>query len=206
VVEAAVSPARRPRRGLVVIWLVLALLVAGVIALEVSDRLTAKPSDAGGPRLLVPVPVSELGAIEIADAGKLHRFERDGAGAWFYHGVHSAAEAAHSHAADPEMATRIERVLAAFGRTRVERTFPLDKDGGAYGVNTPETLILLYRPNQSQPFVQYAVGATAPDTVSRYVMVVGTSTVITIPSYMVDHLLSLVRDSGLGQPAARPRS
>ena len=201
------SPAR-PRRGLVGIWLVLALLVAGVIALEVSDRLRAKPSDAEGPRLLVPVPVSDLGAIEIADAGRLHRFERDGAGTWFYHGMHTAAEAAHSHAADPEMATRIERVLAAFGRTRVERTFPLEKDGGAYGVNTPETLVLLYRPNQSQPFVQYAVGATAPDTVSRYVMVVGTPTVITIPSYMVDNLLSLVRSTatGSGQPAPQPRS
>ena len=50
-------------------------------------RRAARPT----PRLLLPVPVDQLGAIEVADAGTLHRFERDAAGAWFYHGAHAGA-------------------------------------------------------------------------------------------------------------------
>ena len=111
------------------------------------------------------MPLSELGAIEIADAGRVHRFERDAAGAWFYHGAHDAAEGAHTHEPDPARAERIARALAALGRARAERDFPLGKDGAAYGVASPELVILVYRPGQSQPLVQYAVGHVAPDTV-----------------------------------------
>ena len=197
-VEAALSPAPGRRRGLIVVWLLLGVVALGIGALEWTDRLRATSGRAGGPdpRLLLPVPLGELGAIEIADAGRLHRFERDATGAWFYHGAHGGAEGPHRHDPDPARADRIARAFAAFGRTRVERDFPLGRDGAAYGVSAPELVILVYRPGQSQPLVQYAVGHLAPDTVSRYVTVVGHPVVVTIPAYQIDNLRDLVRALG----------
>jgi len=196
------STARR-RRGLVAVWVVLGILVVGIAALEIADRRRAPSDEEANARHLLPLPVAELGAVEIADRGRLHRFERDVAGAWFYHGVHAATEAEHTHGTDPVLAERIERALAAFGRTRIERRFTLDRDAAAYGLTPPEVVILLYRPSQLQPLAQYAVGAVAPDTASRYVMLVGSPVVVTIPSYQVENLRSLVQAASQA-PAASP--
>jgi hypothetical protein len=193
VVEAALSPTRA-RRGLLIVWLLLGALVLGIVVIELTEHLGANSAGGGeDARMLLPVPVGELGAIEIAEAGRLHRFERDSTGTWFYHGVHTGAQPAHTHDPDPARAERIERAFAAFGRTRVERDFVLDREGTAYGVTAPEILVLVYRPNQSQPLAQYAVGHVAPDTVSRYVLAVGSRTVVTIPTYQVDNLVVLIR-------------
>lgn len=191
-VEAALSPRRR---GLTVVWLLLGLLTVGIAVVEWTDHLRARSGGAGtaDPRLLLPVPLAALGAIEIADVGMVHRFERDATGAWFYHGAHGVAEGAHSHDPDPARAERIAKAFAALGRARAERDFPLDRDGAAYGITAPELVILVYRPGQSQPLIQYAVGHVAPDTVSRYVAVVGRPVVVTIPAYQIDNLRDLVR-------------
>ena len=184
-------------RRVAVVWGLLSVLVVAIAAIEYVDHLRARSGDADlDARRLVPVPVDQLGAMEVADAGRLHRFERDRNGVWFYHGVHGASESSHEHAADPALAERIERAVAAFGRTRVERSFAAGTDGPDYGVKTPEILVLLYRPGQSQPFVQYAVGHLAPDTASRYVMVVGRPVVVTIANYQIDNLLALTRAAG----------
>jgi hypothetical protein len=209
VVEAALSAARR-RRGVLVVWLVLVVLVGLIAAVEYRDRLHAASRTPGetDARMLLPVPVDQLGAIEVADAGRLHRFERDAAGVWLYHGVHTGAEGSHVHTADPQLAERIARTMAAFGRTRLERQFPLGRDGADYGVTTPDVVVLVYRPSESQPLAQYAVGHVAPDTVSRYVLVVGRPVVATIPGYQVDNLLALVRSLGAtadGTPASARR-
>jgi hypothetical protein len=199
VVETAVRAARiRPR--LVAVWLLLAALVGAIVVIEHTDLVAprwGRSSDADA-RMLLPVPVDQLGAIEVVKAGRLHRFERDPAGAWFYHGVHTGAEGAHRHDVDPGLAERIERALAAFGRTRIERQFALDRPGADYGLTTPEMLVLVYRPHQSQPLVQYAVGHLAPDTVSRYVMVVGSPVVVTIANYQIDNLRALLQAVGAG--------
>jgi hypothetical protein len=194
----------------VAVWLVLAVLVGVIVVIEYTDRLRAKSGGAGDAdlRMLLPVPVDQLGAIEVAEGGRLHRFERDPAGTWLYHGVHGAAQATHTHDADPVLAELIDRTFAAFGRTRTERQFALDRPDTAYGVTTPEILVLVYRPDQSRPLIQYAVGGIAPDTVSRYVMVVGTSVVVTIPGYQIDNLLALiqtVRDNPDQRPASARR-
>lgn len=190
--EAALSPRRR---GLTIVWLLLGLLTVGIGALEWTDHLRARSGGAGpaDPRLLLPVPPSELRAIEIADAGRVHRFERDAKGAWFYHGAHGVAEGAHTHDPDPARAERIERAFAALGRARAERDFRLGRDGATYGLASPELVILVYRPGQSQPLAQYAVGHVAPDTASRYVTVVGRPVVVTIPAYQIDNLRELIR-------------
>jgi hypothetical protein len=197
VVEAALSPARR-RRGLVAVWLLLAVLVGAIVVIEYTDRRRAGSGGAGASdaRRLLSVPVEHLGAIEVAERGRLHRFERDASGTWFYHGIHTGATAAHTHTADPVLAERIERTIAAFGRTRIERDFALGREGAVYGVTTPEILVLLYRPNQSQPLAQYAVGNVAPDTLSQYVMLVGRPVVVTIPKYQIDNVLALIRAAG----------
>jgi len=192
----------RVRPALVAVWAALAVLVVVIVALELRDAGRA-PSGADS-HLLVPVPADELGAVEIAEAGRLHRFERDAAGTWFYHGVHARAEAAHTHAPDPVLAQRIERAVAAFTRTRTERQFALERDGAAYGVATPDIVVLVYRPRQAQPLTQYAVGSVAPDTVSRYVMVVGRPVVFTIPGYQIDNLLALVQAAIASASAAPP--
>jgi hypothetical protein len=194
-VEAAVSPLRS-RRGLVVVWALLAVLVVAITLIEYADRRRPAAGSAGeaDARLLLPIPVDELAAVEIADRGRLHRFERDASGAWFYHGEHSGAAAAdHTHPTDPAAAERIARAFAAFGRARIERRFRLERAGAAYGVASPDVLILVYRPDGAQPVAQLAVGHVAPDTVSRYVMLVGNPEVFTIPKYQIDNLLALTR-------------
>ncbi|HXV07049.1 MAG TPA: hypothetical protein VD791_03410, partial [Burkholderiales bacterium] len=135
----------------------------------------------------------QLGAIELAHTGTLHRFERDAAGNWFYHGVHTASEAAHEHQTDPAAATRIGQAFAALGRARIERELQAGARVNDYGVASPELLILAYRPKEPLPLVQYAVGDLAPDQFSRYVQAVGSSSVITIANYQIDNLLSLIQ-------------
>jgi hypothetical protein len=193
-VEAALS---RRRRGLLAVWLGLAVLVATIAVIEYTDRRpTSGPVDERDARRLLSVPVEQLAAIEIADRGRLHRFERDTTGRWFYHGVHTATTTDHTHPADPVLAERIARALAAFGRTRIERQFPLDHGEDVYGVTAPDLVVLLYRPDQPQPFAQYAVGHVAPDTTSRYVTRVGSPMVMTIPAYQIDNLLGLIQAAG----------
>jgi hypothetical protein len=204
VVEAALS-AGRIRFRLLVIWAALVVLVGLIVVLEQTGvgRVRGKGRSASDPRLLLPVSIEQLGAIEVIDAGTLHRFERDAAGVWFYHGIHGASESAHRHSADPSAAARIERAFAAFGRTRIERRVGRERDIAAYGVAPPKVVILLYTPGATQPLAQYAVGDVAPDTVSRYVDVVGgASGVVTIPNYQIDNLLALV-DSVAGSSSRR---
>jgi hypothetical protein len=194
VVEAALTQAGRGRR-LLVVWSLAAALAVVIGAIQYLDHrraVSATGGHADGRRLL-PVPTEQLDALEIADAGRLHRFERDATGTWFYHGVHAATEVAHTHASDPTLAESIERAVEAFGRTRIERDFALERNGAAYGVATPEVVVLVYGARQSQPLAQYAVGHVAPDAVSRYVLVVGQPVVATIPNYQIDNLLALVR-------------
>jgi len=202
-VEAALSRAR-VRPAVVAVWAVLAGLVVVIVALELRDAGRAQSGAAADLRLLVPVPVDELGAIEIAEAERLHRFERDAAGAWFYHGAHAGGEATHAHTPDPALAQHIGSAVAAFARTRTEREFALERDAAVYGVATPEIVVLLYRPRQAQPLAQFAVGSVAPDTVSRYVMVVGRPIVFTIPGYQIDNLLALVQAAGAASASTAP--
>jgi hypothetical protein len=178
------------------VWLVLAVLVVVIGVTEYRDRRGATSGDETDPRQLLSVPLEQLGALEIAERGRLHRFERDPTGTWIYHGVHTAATAEHTHAADPVLAERITGALTAFGRARIERRFALDRGADAYGVTTPEILVLVYRARERQPVAQYAVGHVAPDTTSRYVTHVGSPEVVTIPGYQIDNLLALVQAAG----------
>lgn len=193
-----------------VVWGVLLVLTGAIVAIELTDRARSQREESApaqrDPRLLLPVPLEQVGAIEVAHAGAIHRFERDAAGAWFYHGVHAKADATHTHHADPAMAQRIETALQGFGRTRMERTLPAGVALEQYGLANPQMVILVYRPNELQPLLQVAVGDVAPDKLSRYVMAVGRPSVVTIANYQIDNLIGLIKaatESGQGQAVVK---
>lgn len=158
---------------------------------------------AEGSRMLLPAAVADLGAIEIGQAGTLHRFERDGTGAWLYHGVHANAQAAHAHQTDPAQAQIIEKAFAALGRTRMERQLKLDVQSDTYGMTAPQMIILVYAKGDQPPLAQYAVGDVAPDGLSRYVLRVGGTSVVTIPNYQITNLQDLIGSVGGGNAPAR---
>jgi hypothetical protein len=195
------------RSRLLAVWLLLAGLVGAIVVIEYTDFIRPQPGHDGhgssAARLLLPVPVQQLGAIEVVHNWILHRFERDAAGVWFYH-VHrhdTAASADHRHEADPAIASRLEEAFAAFGRTRLERQFALKTDARDYGVTRPEMFIMVYRPGDLQPLAQYAIGDLAPDMLSRYVLIVGSAAVATIPNYQIDNLLAVI-EAVAGKAAA----
>ena len=93
---------------------------------------------------------------------------------------------------DAALTDRIGRALAAFGRTRIERDFALDAEAAAYGIASPEMVILVYGPERAQPLAQYTIGDLAPDTFSRYVQAAGRDEVVTIANYQITNLLDLI--------------
>lgn len=193
-IVAKANTANQGRRKLIAVWLVLAALAVAIVLIERHDRVVSKTPDTGrDERLLLPVAIEELGAIEVAHNGTLHRFERDATGAWFYHGIHSGTEQQHAHNADPATAARIEKAFAGLGRARMERQFPLNVQADEFGVTRPEMFIMVYRPKELQPLSRYAVGTVAPDKVSRYVLPVGSTWVVTIADFQIDNLLSLIQ-------------
>jgi hypothetical protein len=212
VVEAALSGSRlKPR--LLLVWGVLAALIAAIVAVQMGERANTRSEEQArasrDPRALVPVPLEELGAVEIAHGGAVHRFERDAAGVWFYHAAHAPADASHTHQTDPEQAKRVDKALGVFSRIRTERQFAPEKGLEDYGLATPQMVILVYAPKEIQPLAQFAVGDRAPDGVSQYVMPVGGKSVITIPAYQIDNLLGLlqaVSSASAAGPPAKPKS
>lgn len=91
----------RPR--VVVIWLLLLALVGAILFVQYKERaFDSKPAPVVNQRMLLPMSIGDLGALEIFYGGTLHRFERDSAGAWFFH-AHGAAksnDASHAHQTD----------------------------------------------------------------------------------------------------------
>ena len=182
------------------VWLLTAGLVAAIAAvqsgafraqLEAGAR-AAHPDGAGGPRMLLPAELDEIGAIEVVHRGQMHRFERDDKAAWLYHGQHAPAASGHQHQSNPETALRIDKALTGFGRTRIERRFDYDPHNDRYGVGSPSMIILVFATDTTKVLAQYAVGAMAPDDLSRYVMRVGSGSVATIANFHIENLTGLV--------------
>lgn len=198
------------RHRLWAIWSLLAVLLIAVYVLgRMEDRAGAGQGHAGedepaDARWLLPAPLSELGAIEVVHEGSLHRFERDTAGRWFYHGVHADTDPQHGHVTDPALAQKIENALVGFGRTRKERRIPVSEGPEKFGVSTPQMIVLVYAKGQPQPLAQYAIGDRAPDGVSRYVLRVGDKEIVTIADFQIANLVNLIGTAvaDTQQPAA----
>ncbi len=183
---------------LTAVWLVLSGLALLIGLLKYSDwaksQLDANRQTAVDERSLLPVSIERLSVIEIANSGALHRFERDDAGAWFYHahGVNTGVQAPHGHVANTVRAEQIAYAFGALGRARIERVLDA-KDNQQYGITRPDTLLLVYGDYGVKPVAQYAIGDVAPDTHSRYVLIVETSKVVTIANYQIENLMNLIQ-------------
>ena len=185
-----------------IVWAVVAMMLVAVAALELHDRSPRSDAEAvSGPSMLMPAPMEEIGVIEIAVDGNLHRFARDEQGAWFYHGIHAGPQNVHEHVPDPEMSAKIEKFLGGLGRARIERRFDLTDDD-RFGVTKPEMIILVYVSDLVRPRMRYSVGDLAPDELSRYVHIVGGSEVVSIPDYQITNLRNMIDTVTAVQPPA----
>ncbi len=199
--------AGRGRRSAIV-WAILAALLIAVAVLEFRDQPSQTDDETtAGPQFLMPAPLGDIAAIEIAVDGNLHRFSRDEQGAWFYHGIHAGPQSVHEHVPDPEMSEKILKFLSGLGRARIERRFTLTDDD-AFGVTRPEMIILVYLPGQIEPRARYSVGDIAPDDLSRYVHIADTKEVVSIANYQIRNLQNLIDTvtSQAGQAATGSKS
>ena len=198
------------RKKVWAVWLVLAALIVVIFVVE-SRRKNEIPREIAesvhgiaGSRMLLPVPAPALVAVELGYRGVMHRFDRDAAGAWLYHGVHQGPQSEHAHQSDPAKAEMIDKAFAALARTRMEREFDLDLKAQSYGLTAPQMVILVYGKDNPLPLGQYAVGDVAPDGFSRYILKVGGAKVITIANFQIENLIGLL--DRLGQPVPAPGS
>lgn len=188
----------RGKGKLVLIWGVLVVLVGIIYAVDHRDdreeQAQAEIESRGEDRdrNVIPVPIEQVGALEVAHAGALHRFERDAEGVWLYHSAHAPVDGTHGHQADPALADVIRTKLIGFARAHRERSIPYDPKTQDYGLANPKTLLLVYRKGETQPLAQFAFGDPAPDGVSRYVLQMGATTVFTIANFQYENLVSLV--------------
>src|SRR5690606_9252543 len=113
-VEAQVSVAKpgRVSRRLAGVWILLAAMVALIAFDEFKDRAAIKvEEETRDERILLPVSILDIGAVEVLSKGTLHRFERDAAGLWFYHGVHGEDQQQHEHTVDTAAAAQIDKAM-----------------------------------------------------------------------------------------------
>lgn len=195
----------RPR--LVAVWALVIALLAVIVVVERNEREQEGLEVvglAGRERMLVTAPLDHIGALEIVAAGEMHRFERDPAGVWFYHGVHAKVDGTHGHQTDPVLAEAIGRAVAAFSAARLERDFRLDTKENTFGVTTPGMVVLVYRPGEAQPMAQFATGDLAPDGVSQYVLPIGGDRVYTVAAYQFENLSKLVAMAKAAAAASTP--
>ena len=179
-------------KRLIIIWGVLLVLA---VVIFIGERQRSEQMGVSTQRVvpwLLPAPMEKLGAVEIMVKGSMHRFERDAEGRWFYHGVHDANKAEHGHSTDPQMAGLIDKAMIAFGRVQREQKIALKAGEDEFGVTRPDIFILVYLPKTDEPLARYAVGTTATDKVSRYVLQVGAAEIVTIPDFHIKNLLALI--------------
>ena len=192
----------RSARSTTALWLaVLALALAAVVWQAVRPASPAAPDEdnvAATP--LIAAPEASWTAVELLGPDGLQRFERDSANCWLKHAEVAGEAADHQHRSDAASAERIAAVFGTFSRTRIERSLAVDPGAlAAYGLERP-LLIVLIRGAEGRPMLTMEVGSGAPDGLSRYVRLPRDGSVLTIPGYQIDGLISLVQSG----PASAP--
>jgi hypothetical protein len=159
----------------------------------------ARGTDEGAMRragLLLPASIDRLWAVEIVFAGKLHRFERDGAGSWLLHvGQHTHSGNSDAHIADPAQASIIAAALAGIDQTQIEAVVarrPGNADLDRYGLSRPALIILMYARDNSSPLVRLAIGNMTGDGFSCYVRL-SDGDVLTIAAYKATGMVELLK-------------
>lgn len=185
-------------------WLVvLALAIGGIVWQAMRPMAPAAHDDDGdhneAAARLITVAEANWSAVELLGPDGLTRFERDASARWLVHGAAAAATAIsaagdaapHAHRADPAAAERIAAVFAAFARTRIERTLPVDPARlTAYGLDRPEWIVLIHGA-AARPLATIEVGQLAPDRLSRYVRLPSDGRVLMLPNYQIEGLVAL---------------
>jgi hypothetical protein len=173
------------------------------LVFDMARRLKGQSGPAAasrGTNLLLPVSMAQVWAIEIVFAGKLTRFERDGAGNWFRHvGQHTHNSGANAHVADPAQAQIIDSTLRAFDSAAVETSVaPADAARHpAYGLALPMLIALFYARDSSTPVAQLEFGAPS-DSLDRYARLKPDGAVVTVAEFEVRRLTELLKAAGEG--------
>ena len=154
-----------------------------------------------GTSLLLPVSLAQVWAVEIVFAGKLTRFERDGAGEWFRHvGQHSHVGGTNVHVADPAQARMIGAAFEAFDEIAVETRVAHDADEAEltrFGLVFPPLIVLLYARDSSTALARLELGAAA-DSFDRYARLAPHGDVVTVAEFEAKRLIELLKAVGAG--------
>jgi Domain of unknown function (DUF4340) len=174
--------------------------VAGDMARRLRGQ--AEPAIANrGTSLLLPVSLAQVWAVEIVFAGKLTRFERDGAGEWFRHvGQHSHVGNANIHFADPAQTRVIGAALDAFDEIAVEKRVAHGADEAEltrFGLAFPPLIVLLYARDSSTALARLELGAPA-DSFDRYARLAPDGDVVTVAEFEARRLIDLLKAVGAG--------
>ena len=149
--------------------------------------------------LLLPASIDRVWAIEIVFEGKLHRFERDGAGDWLLHvGQHTHTGNSDAHVADRTQARTIAAALASLDQTHVEAVVarhPGDADLERYGLSRPTLIALMYARDSSSPLARLAIGHMTGDGFSCYARM-SDGDVVTIAAYKATGMVELLKAVG----------
>jgi acylphosphatase len=173
------------------------------LVFDMARRLHSNASSANASRgagLLLPVSMAQVWAIEIVASGKLTRFERDLAGAWFRHtGQHTHAAGSDVHVADPLQATVIDAAFRRFDAAVAEtRVAPGDaRHLAEYGLALPTLIVLFYARDSSAPVARLEFGSPA-DRLDRYARLVPDGSVITVAEFEPMRLIDLLKAVGAG--------
>jgi hypothetical protein len=150
--------------------------------------------------LLLPASIDQVWAVEIVFRGRLHRFERDGAGNWFLHvGQHTHTGNTPAHVADPAKAPVIAAALTAFGEAEIEAIAarrPDSSERARFGLERPILIALLYPRDSSTPLARVEVGGATDDGFSRYAQESQDGDVITIGASEPQRLIELLQAAG----------
>ncbi|MDR3467900.1 MAG: hypothetical protein P4M07_18365 [Xanthobacteraceae bacterium] len=151
-------------------------------------------------RWLLSVSIDQIWSIDVAIDGKVHRLERDAAGAWL---LRRSGQKAHAWSAtsvaEPETARRIASTLDALEQTWIRAVLP----GGAKGAEPDEkgfgqasVSALFYARDNSAPVAKFEIGQATDDRSDRFVRVGAKNDLFTVSADKADCLDDLLKSIG----------
>ena len=153
-----------------------------------------------GTKLLLPVSMAQVWAVEILTHSALYRFERDPAGLWFHHiGHHVHLPGGLVHHANPTLAPLIEAELAALDRlptARIVAQHPDPAELASVGLEHPATMLLLYSRDTAGPVARIEFGNSAGDGPDRYARIQQSDALVISPDDVAQHLTTLLLLAG----------
>ena len=203
--------ARPIRRRLVVIWVVLGGLLAGIVVHEATDIFDPKPQQRTDSLPMFQFSEPELTRVDVMYKGQPATLMRNAAGDWFpHHGSHrhdhrhgetatgqDESKLTHSHAVDRQRATAIAQRLALMSRMRADRRVRPEQELEHYGLDNPQAIIAFYGGQgkgigASQLLDVLSVGDLLPTQYAYYAMRAGDTELSLIPRYYIALLLASV--------------